>query len=112
MNRRDFVVASSAALFVSCSPPAPASEPIRVFALDDVEWWAGRSLEECLAAARELCGQDCYSEPGDMGEVSGEAMQKMMFHDEDGTVRPFAQELQRRIAAGEQFPQHFASTEW
>jgi hypothetical protein len=86
---------------------------IKVFQLDDIEWWAGESLEACLAEARRQCGPDCYLESSDQHEVSAEAMERLQFIDDDGTTRrSFAAELARRVAAGEQFPQPFAAEEW
>lgn len=85
---------------------------IKVFALDDIEWWAGESLEACLAAARDQCGDECYREESDQHEVSADSMKRLTFIDEDGSKRTFADELQRRVDAGEQFPQAFAATDW
>lgn len=39
-------------------------------------------------------------------------MQRLKFIDEDGSERTFAEELARRIAAGEKFPQQFAAEDW
>lgn len=39
---------------------AVASLPIRVFRMDDMEWWAGESLAACVAEGRSQCGDDCY----------------------------------------------------
>ena len=85
---------------------------IKVFQLDDIEWWAGESLEACVAEGRRQCGDDCYSDEGYQGEVSPEAMQRLKFLDDDGTMRTFAEELARRIAAGATFPQPFAASEY
>lgn len=85
---------------------------IKVFALDDIEWWAGESLEACLAAALELAGPECYDDPELHHELSDEAMQRLKFVDEDGSERTFAEELARRVAAGEKFPQPFAATDY
>jgi hypothetical protein len=50
---------------------------IKVFQLDDIEWWAGESLAACLAEARRQCGDECYTEAGDQSEVSEEAMHRL-----------------------------------
>jgi len=86
---------------------------IKVFRLDDIEWWAGESLEACVAEGRRQCGPECYpDEPSEQYELSDEAMQRLKFVDEDGTERTFAEELARRVAAGESFPQPFAATDY
>ena len=85
---------------------------IKVFALDDIEWWAGESLEACLAAARDQCGDECYREAWCQHEVSEAGMHRLIFLDEDGSKRTFAEELQRRVDAGEQFPCLFAAEDW
>lgn len=87
--------------------------PIRVYRMDDIEWWAGESLAACVAEGRSQCGPDCYpDDPSEQYEVSDEAMQRLKFIDEDGSTRSFSEELARRIAAGEDFPQPFACTEF
>ena len=92
--------------------------PIRVYRLDDNEWWAGESLAACVAEGRRQCGDECYpDDPGEQYELSDEAMQRLVFIDEsDGRVSPvkrtFAEELARRIADGEQFPHPFAAEDW
>lgn len=86
---------------------------IKVFKLDDYEWWAGANLADVIAEARDQCGADTFENAEtDADEVSGEAMQKLKFIDEDGTERTFAEELQRMIDAGSKFPCSFASTEY
>jgi hypothetical protein len=85
---------------------------IKVFQLDDIEWWAGESLEACVAEGRRQCGDDCYPDDGVQGEVSSEAMQRLRFVDEDGTFRTFAEELEKRVAADETFPQMFACEDY
>ncbi|HSC06124.1 MAG TPA: hypothetical protein VLD59_04800 [Steroidobacteraceae bacterium] len=86
---------------------------IKVFRMDDMEWWAGESLAACVAEGRRQCGDDCYpDDPSEQHELSDEAMQRLKFMDEDGSTRTFAEELARRIAAGEAFPQQFAAEDW
>jgi hypothetical protein len=97
------------------SPPDP--QPVRVWKLDDYDWWAGYSLESVIAAARAECGQECYEDAEtDAMEMDDADMQRYTFNDPDSEPGKqkltFAAELQRRIDAGEQFPQFFASTEY
>lgn len=96
----------------------PESQRIRVYRMDDNEWWAGESLEACVAEGRRQCGDECYpDDPDEQHELTEQEMQQLVFIDEsDGAEPPvqrtFAEELARRIAAGEQFPQPFAAEDW
>lgn len=85
---------------------------IKVFEMDDIEWWAGESLAACLDAGRAMCGDDCYPDHPDQHELSDEEMQQLQFVDEDGSQRSFAEELARCIAAGHSFPAPFAATDY
>ena len=86
---------------------------IRVYRMDDMEWWAGESLADCVAEGRRQCGDECYpDDPDEQHELSDEEMQLLTFMDEDGSKRTFAAELARRIEAGETFPQQFAAEDW
>jgi hypothetical protein len=85
---------------------------IKVFRMDDMEWWAGESLEACIAEGRRQCGDDCYRELDEQRELDDADMQHLKFIDEDGSERTFAEELERRVAAGETFPQPFAAEDW
>ena len=92
---------------------AAEARRIRVYSMDDMEWWAGESLDDCVAEGRRQCGDECYpDDPDEQRELSDEEMQRLTFMDEDGSKRTFAEELVRRVAAGEAFPQQFAAEEW
>ena len=93
---------------------APSSPSvIKVFSLDDMEWWAGESLESCLAAARAIAGADCYDDPSYHRALDDADMARLTFVEHDGTRRTFAAELARRVAEpGEVFPQAFACENW
>lgn len=97
------------------SPPDP--QPVKVFELDDCTWWAGYSLEQCIADARRQHGDDCYEDAEECGrECTAEEMRALTTVDDRECSacekRTFAAELARRVAAGEQFPQFFACTEY
>lgn len=99
------------------SPPDP--QPVRVYRLDDFTWWAGYSLQSCIEDAARNYDYDAEWSSESARQVTDDEMQRLTFVDEneDGsmdcaTTRTFAAELQRRIEAGEQFPQFFASTEY
>ena len=38
---------------------------IRVYRMDDMEWWAGESLAACVAEGRRQCGDECYPDDPD-----------------------------------------------
>ena len=111
-TRLDDGLPADAVRFAGCMPT------IRVYSMDDNEWWAGESLTACVAEGRRQCGGECYpDDPSEQHELSDEEMQRLVFIDEsDGADPPvkrtFAQELARRIAAGESFPQPFAAKDW
>lgn len=86
-------------------------DAIKVFALDDTEFWAGVSLDACLAEARKQTGDDCYLESGSQYELNDEAMTRMKYQDDDGTIRTFKEELRLLIEAGQAFPCPFAADE-
>lgn len=71
-----------------------------------------RELTACVAEGRRQCGAECFPYSDEQHELSDEAMQRLKFIDEDGSERTFAEELARRIAAGEKFPQQFAAEDW
>lgn len=105
----DLLVANG--LITPGKPVVGEAQVIKVFALDDIEYWAGASLAECLAAARAQAGDDCYLETSDQFEVSAEAMERLTYDDE-GVTRTFAEQLQREIAADAEFPRLFAATDY
>lgn len=85
---------------------------IKVFQMDDIEWWAGESQEACVAEGKRQCGPDCYDEPDEYRELTEADMQHLQFVDEDGSKRSFAEELARMVATGSEFPCPFAATDW
>lgn len=92
---------------------------IKVFKLDDYEWWAGESLQQCIDHARREAGcpislGKSYPDAEQEGyELSAEDMLTHRFTEEDGvTQRSFADHLASLIAGGETFPRLFAATEW
>lgn len=102
---------SDAPFELTPSPPDP--QPVKVFKLDDYEWWAGYSLQGCIDAAREQAGADCYEDAETEGrELTEHEMRTLLFTHEDGKQEYFFARLFDMVAAGEQFPQVFASTEY
>lgn len=89
-----------------------SDEPIKVFRLNDYEWWAARSLEEARSDYTEttgLSGEDAFDHPT---QLSDEEMDQFIFIGDDGTKVSFRQHLSNSIARGNQFPGPFATTEY
>lgn len=85
---------------------------MKVFQINDYEWYMGGTLEEAVAAAMADSGLPEDEATDDPCEVDAEQMDKLVFVDDDGvTRRSFAAELQRRIEMGAK-PGMFASTEY
>lgn len=93
--------------------PPPAA-PIRVFKVNEIDWWAGADFASCYAACMEWTGMsDAEMDGGDLEPLGPEAMAEMIFHDiETDERRTFREELDRMVAQGAVFPQPFASEEY
>lgn len=87
---------------------------IKVFRINDYDWWAAESLEAAVTAAIAQSGEP--EEADDPYELSDDQMEKMIFVRDDGTKVSFAEELKSHIAAVEageaENPCLFASTEF
>lgn len=92
---------------------AAEARRIRVYRMDDMEWWVGESLVDCVAEGRRQCGDECYpDDPDEQYELSDEQMQRLTFMDDDGSKRTFAEQLAREVAEGGAFPRPFAAEDW
>ena len=122
MNRREFLQATAAAA-IAATLPIPASvaagDSIRVFRLNDEEWWAGRSLAEVVACASKVSGLPAEEVACDPAELSDDDMLVHDFHlnqyeleDDEDDVITFAEQLDRLKVAGQEFPCPFATTDW
>ncbi len=90
---------------------------MRVYRMDDMEWWVGESLAACVAEGRRQCGADCYPDSDEQHELSDDELQRLIFIDEsDGAEPPvkrtFAEQLAREVAEGGAFPRPFAAEDW
>jgi hypothetical protein len=84
---------------------------IKVYKINDCDWWAGKSFEECLAAANEWDQRDWSSE-SDLEPMSEDSLRATKYHDGGDYVSNFYEALQKDIANGTEFPCLFASTEY
>lgn len=116
MNKRTFIKATAAAAIAAAVPGsvvAAVLPQIKVFRLNDYEWWAGPSLDACIADWKKWTGLD-EEELDEPRELTAENMERLRFVDpDDETVkRSFTEELAERVKAGLEFPQPFAFTDY
>lgn len=94
-------------------------QTVKVFQLNDCDWWAGHDLESAIASFKEemMTTDDCLRDPH---ELSSEDMERLKFFDGDdpvnadetpGGILTFRAALDRLIKRGEKFPCFFATTE-
>lgn len=89
---------------------------MKIFRLNEYDWYAAETLEEAIAGYKELTGvgDDGVDDPW---ELDDEELDRLKFHFTDdneqstGVVMSFRDALAKRIADGEKFPYFFASTE-
>ena len=93
-----------------------SEEHMKIFKMNDYDWWAANSLEDAVA--------DCLSSYGclpsdiddvieDPCEISSESLDRLMFTRDDGSKVTFRTELDAQLADADNcpFPHLFASTE-
>lgn len=97
---------------------------IKVFAMNEGEWWAGESLQACCAEARRQTGCDREGTPPDerqypsegFGHVlSADDMARLVVVDTEGPQplrRSFAEQFAMDVDAGAPFPCLFAATDY
>lgn len=90
---------------------------MKVFQLNDCDWYAAETLEEAIDCAVELTGvsREEIVEPSySPYELTEEQMNNHTMIDEDTKepVGSFTEVLAQRIKEGQMFPQLFASTEF
>lgn len=90
---------------------------IKVFKVNDYEWWAGASLDDIRPAYKEHTGIDPDSDEGfdNPYELSDEQLQKKTIHFDEGEQPDqcsFKEHLNELIAKDQTFPCYFAGTEY
>lgn len=91
---------------------------VKVFRLNDCDWYAGATLQECI----DFCVKDTGVRPdeaadSDARELTADEMERLKFVDgEPGDKAApritFTERLAQMIAEGTKFPAFFASTEY
>jgi hypothetical protein len=86
----------------------------KVFCIYDSEWWAGESIEDCIAECRKVFDKDSYDGAlDDYHELSESEIADKQFQDEgDGSVTTLLQILEHALANGEQLPLQIAASDW
>lgn len=90
---------------------------MKIFNLDDVEFWIGESLESCVDEAMRTCGTDAEDYES-AHELSDADLDRMKFQDTDeddrplGEPRTFREQMAREIAEGGAFPRLFAVNDY
>ncbi|UYK82274.1 hypothetical protein NG829_08290 [Xanthomonas sacchari] len=90
---------------------------MKIFRIDDCDWWIGPDAESVLAAVKDDTGMD-DEDLEDFHEVSADDLDRLKFADTDedertvGEPRSFREQMAIEIAAGGNFPRLFATTEF
>jgi len=91
---------------------------MNVYAMNDCDWVAAETAESAIKFYLDMISEkdtpesreEFLEEP--IEPLADEHMDKMRFHDEDGRVRSFTEQLAKEHAKGKTFPAFFASTEY
>lgn len=90
---------------------------MKIFEMNDCDWWLANTAEEAKADFREIYGSHEHDfHPEGPRELTGEELDKLIFSDDlsepNAAKRTFREELERRLSAGVTSPEPFASTEY
>ena len=95
---------------------------MKIFNMNDVDWFAGKNAEECWDKMKKLgmYGNDEIQDMKDEGyhlELGETEMNRLKFVDDlydpkDSSTRTFKEQLQKLINEEHKFPCFFASTEY
>lgn len=90
---------------------------MKIVELNEVEWWIGNSVEECVTDYREHYNSD--PELSDSArELTDDELDTLIFTDCDenevptGVKRTFREQLAVEVESGGEFPRMFAATEY
>lgn len=87
---------------------------IKVFRINDYDWWAGEDIESVKAAYKKETGltdDEAFDEPG---ALTAEQMRSCEFYPDCDTSRAiqFKTALRKMVRDGKKFPRFFATTEY
>lgn len=84
---------------------------MKVFEINDIEWWAGPDLKTTKDAYLTQTEND-VEDTETMHELSDEEMESSEFFHEGNMPMSFKDRLKELVDKGESFPCFFASTEY
>jgi hypothetical protein len=77
------------------------AEPVmKVFRINDCDWWFGSSLEQAIAAYMAETGLPFDEAVDSPRELTPEELAKHTYCDDDGTTHSFAEEVERMLSEG------------
>jgi hypothetical protein len=86
---------------------------LRIYALNECEWWAGFDMESTIQAHLKNCGLSREEAVDEPYELTEEQMDTTQFRDDETREpRTFRQQLDVMVERGESFPAFFATTEY
>lgn len=86
---------------------------MKIYALNDVEWWIGPSLEACKEAYSNPDGID--DDAHELSDAELDSLQLTLVDENEaptGEVRSFRQQLEIELANGGEFPRLFACSDY
>lgn len=90
---------------------------IYAFGMGGIDWVAAANKQDAIECMKSVC--DCYDEEEvEIRELTDAEMDKLQFIEdiyapkEEQVFKSFRQKLAERIAAGDKFPDMFATTEY
>ncbi len=89
---------------------------IQIWEINDMEWWAGEGPAEAILEdymrVTNVSREDATGDPDGLPEpLTGKAMDRLMFVEDDDSRKTFRTKLAELIAAGQKFPCFFAASD-
>jgi hypothetical protein len=89
---------------------------IKIFQLNECDWWAGPDLESCIAAAIDQLSLDrdevVDNKTHELTDAEADTLTFVEWDDPVPDNFTFRKALECAVTRGDKFPQSFASTEW
>jgi hypothetical protein len=90
-----------------------SEEKVKVFKLNDCDFWAAKNLPEAIADAASCMGLEQEEVADGARELTAAEMEEYDFVDENGQrLSSFQEQLEALVKNKVRFPCGFASTEW